>query len=330
VAVVCESEGRTKVCPAFLRAIEPFVAALVPEAVSVTLATPDVSQPKVAPSTSPWSFSINGGGFMNWSAQYRQVNFFGAVAVSRTTKTDRAQLAAGANYRLSRQPDLVAADGTHTYLGTDAYGGWGNALVAHDVTANTAIGGVFRAGADDPLGRYTWTFRLHAGVSHDWFRSDDPRGNQLALGYFLGAQADRYNIPDEFGETTAIFPTHGLVGTASVRKDHVTYGLSLSAAAQIALGVPRRVVLEADPSIQLQLGPHLDIEVSGGVTDQEVPGPDPTKIDPNNFAQISRLQYAEPLQINVFFNVQFHWDRTDPSRNNRFSTADTLGNTSTL
>jgi hypothetical protein len=325
-----DDEQRAILRPAFLRAVEPYVAVLVPDAVQVTIAKPDTSVPEVKPKTSPWSFSINAGGFWNWSAQYQMANLFSSIALSRMTRTDRLTIAAGANYMLSRQPDLVASDGTHTYLGTDAYGGWGRVTVAHNLNAKDAIGGVFRAGADDPLGRYAWTFRLHAGISHDWFPSDDPRGNQLSVGYFVGVQADRYNVQDELGETTAYFPTHGVVGMASVRKDHVTYGLNLSAATEIMIGIQRRVVLEADPSIQLQLGAHVDLELSGGITDQIIPGPDLTKIDPNDFAQISRLQYAQPLQINIFANVQFHWDRTDPSRNNRFSTADTLGNTSTL
>ena len=317
--------------PAFLRGVAPFVAAVLPAAVEVTLTPPEAAA-RAAPSTSPWSFEIYGGGFWNWSDQYQSANFWGGTGASRTTGRDRASLSVGGFYQLSRSPDLVADDGTRISLDTDAYGLTGTLLVAHNLDGCTSVGAVLRGGGEDPIGRYHLTGRAHVGLSRDWFASDDPRGNDLSLSYFLGVQADRYNIPNEIGETRALFPTHGVVGNASVRKDQVTYELSLSAFAQLQprADAPRRYVLEASPSLELQLGAHVDLAVNLEVTKQQAPGPDEAAVDPNDYEQLSRLQYAEPLRISMFFRIRLHWDRSDPDRNNRFSAGYGLGELGTL
>ena len=52
---------------------------------------------------------------------------------------------------------------------------------------------------------------------------------------------------------------------------------------------------------------------------EQIPcGPDLDAIDPSDFEQLSRLSYADPLQVNGYFNVRIHWDRTNGARNDRF------------
>jgi len=54
------------------------------------------------------------------------------------------------------------------------------------------------------------------------------------------------------------------------------------------------------------------------ITKREFPSPDLDAIDPSDYEQLSRLSYADPLQINGSFEVRIHWDRTNGARNDRF------------
>ena len=69
---------------------------------------------------------------------------------------------------------------------------------------------------------------------------------------------------------------------------------------------------------EVQVGDHVDFSVGFSIAKRELPGPDLDAIDPSDFEQLSRLSYADPLQVNGFVNVRLHWDRTNGARNDRF------------
>ena len=102
-----------------------------------------------------------------------------------------------------------------------------------------------------------------------------------------------------------------------MRKDKISYGLSLSAEAEM-IHPGRRHHLTASPYIEMQIGGHVDVSASFSITKREVPAPDESMIDPSDFALLSRLSYAEPLSINGSLNLTIHWDRTNGARNDRF------------
>ena len=113
-------------------------------------------------------------------------------SVSRIDACSQLHAGVDGNYSLSRQPSLVI-DGQEVSLDTDSYAISGLAKFIRNLDGRWSAGGIVRGGHEDPLGRYRFTARAHAGISRDWFRADDPRGNQLAVVYLAGAQYDRYN-----------------------------------------------------------------------------------------------------------------------------------------
>jgi len=80
--------------------------------------------------------------------------------------------------------------------------------------------------------------------------------------------------------------------------------------------------------MSVQLGDHVDVSFSIGVRKQAVTGP--RSVDPGDFEEVTRSSYAEPLSLNSYFNLNFHWDRTNGDRNNRWSVTQRLGAFGTL
>jgi hypothetical protein len=234
------------------------------------------------------------------------------------TPRDKGELSVYANGGLNRQPPLTdpdtgeqfSLDSSNWQIGAGGGAAWlWNRCWSVGVTSN-----IFR---DDDKGqfRFNWTTKL--GLEWDLFKPDDPRGNKLAVVYFLGHTVEKYNVPNELNERFAQYPTHEIVATGSVRKDKVTLGLSLLARAMV-LHPMRRHTLSASPNIEVQVGDHVDFSVGFSIAMRELPGPDLDAIDPSDFEQLSRLSYADPLQVNGFVNVRLHWDRTNGARNDRF------------
>ena len=63
------------------------------------------------------------------------------------------------------------------------------------------------------------------------------------------------------------------------------------------------------------------------ITQQAIPGPG--EVDNTDYESITRASYAEPLQIDGYFNLRVHFDNSNGARNNRFSAGmnlDALGN----
>ncbi|HLL22349.1 MAG TPA: hypothetical protein VK427_09470 [Kofleriaceae bacterium] len=306
---------RAQLEPAFLRGIALHVAARHPTAVTVAItAPPDTAVKKL--STTPYGLALELGGSGNYTKNYQSYSTSGNLEVSRLTRRDKASIDIWGRGGVNRQPPVVV-DGTEVSVDTSRWqigaGGRGAWLWNH----RWSLGGSTYAYRDDEKGqfRYNWTTKL--GLEWDLFKPDDPRGNRLAVTYAVGNVVERYNVRNERGEHAAFYPTHELAAAGSVRKDRVTVGLSVLARAEL-LHPGRRHTLSTSPRIELQLGGHVDVSLRFSITKREFPSPDLDAIDPSDYEQLSRLSYADPLQINGSFEVRIHWDRTNGARNDRF------------
>ena len=254
---------------AFFRGVSVYLSQLHPEVVEVSLSAP-VAQAEVSAETTPWGFVTYGGGWGSWSENYQSADLWGGLNTTRTTELSRFGGGVGSNYSYSRQPSLEV-DGDTIHLITASYALDGRLFLERHLNAAWSVGALARAGHQDPEGHYQRTTRAHAGISRDWFPSDDPRGNQLAVAYIAGVQTDVYNQLNELGQEEALFATHMLLATGEVRFDTVELGLNLAAKAQVI--APRdRNVLVAWAWSNLNLGDHVDLSFNLGVTRQAIPG----------------------------------------------------------
>ena len=242
----------------------------------------------------------------------------------RTTTRSRFDLWGNGSYDLSHEPSLDI-EGHAVSLDTDSWSWSGAGLVERHLNDDWCVGAVLRGGHEDPVGRYLATVRGHVGISRDWFPSDDPRGNQLALTALAGVQSDWYNETNALGEDEAIFPTVGLMAQGSVRLDTVTLSLDLSAGTQLPFN---RYVVSADADASIELGDHVDLSLYASVTQQAIPGP--ADLDTSSYEAVTRSNYAEPLSVSGNLNLNVHWDNSNGARNNRFRAAGSLGSLSSL
>jgi hypothetical protein len=221
-----------------------------------------------------------------------------------------------ANGGINRQPPLVLDDGTAISTNTNNYNYGAQIEAAWLFTDRYSIGTSTSTWRDDPKGlfRYGWDAKL--GLEWDRYRADDPRGNRLSVAYVASWSIEAYHLRNELGERWAQFPSHKLVATGELRKDKVKLGLQVEIGGEV-IHPGRRHAIGAAPSIEIQVGAHVDVSLAFSITKREIPGPDESLIDPTDYAQLSRLAYAEPLQLNGSFNVRLHWDRTNGQRNDR-------------
>lgn len=312
-----DDEQRAQLEPAFLRGMALFVAARYPTIVGVTFGVPEEVS-TVTPDTTPWGIALSVGGSGNRTAKYKSANGYGELELTRVTRTARSVLSLSGSYGLNYQPPLRLDDGTTVDLNTKQWSMSGDLGHGWLYDPCWSFGVVTRIHGEDPNGQYRYNTGTFAAVEWDKYPADDPRGNRLAVLYKAGYRAERYNIPNLLGESFAQFPWHGITASGNVRKDKVSFGLSLSAQAEV-IHPTRRHNLSASPYIEIQLGGHVDVSASFSITKREMPAPDESKIDPLDFAQQSRLSYAEPLSINSSLNLTIHWDRTNGARNDRFN-----------
>jgi len=308
---------RAQLEPAFLRGLVLAVATRYPAAVTVAFATP-VGVDLTEPDTSPYGFAFSVGGSGSRTGRYQTLNAYAEVAFSRITRTLRLDATASANGGLNRQPALVTDDGTVVPLDNEQWNLHGGGKGAWLYSRCLSFGGAFGIGRDDPKGQYRHVSDVNVGVEWDRYAADDPRGNRLAILYAVGYKAEGYNIRNELGERFAHYPIHKLVASGTVRRDKVSFGLSLSAGGEL-LKPTRRHDLSASPYVEIQIGDRIDLSFSFSITKRELPAPDESLIDPSDFQQLSRLSYAEPLSMNGSLDITIHWDRTNGARNDRFS-----------
>lgn len=306
---------RAAIEPVMIRGLALFIAARHPGAVAITLSAPAQLSVK-KPETTPWGIALNIGGSGNYTERYRSANAE-AVLVGRYIQREfRALTLHALSGGATRQPPLVLDDGTVVKLDANqwAFRTGAEVIKSFDDTWSLGLGSytVF----EDPKAQYKYNSRTRAALEWDLFPANDPRGNRLAIFYHLGWVVDRYNIRNEIGERFAQYPMHGIDAVGSVRKDRISFGLQLQSSVQLNHPNRRRFVT-ASPFIQVQIGAHVDLNLSLSLTQRELPAPDPAAIDPSDFAQLSRLSFAEPLSLNGSFGISIHWDPTNGVRNDR-------------
>lgn len=306
---------RAQLEPAFLRGLALYIAARHPGAVGITITVPDGIEVK-APDTTPYSFGLELSGNGNYTENYQSYSGSASIEATRITARNKAWIDAFASGGINRQPPVIVDD---QEISVDS-SNW-------QIGASTGAIGMFdrrfswqaftNAVRDDDKGQFRYHWETKTGVSWDRFAPDDPRGNRLAAAYQVAYVVEKYNVPNELRERFAQYPLHEVAATGSVRKDKVKLGLSLLARAEI-LHPTRRHTLSASPSIEVQIGDHVDFTAGFSIAKRELPGPDLDAIDPSDYEQLSRLSYADPLQLNGYFSVRIHWDRTNGARNDRF------------
>lgn len=320
-----DDEQRASLQPAFLRGMGPFVTAVNPEAVTVSLARP-AEGTEVAAKTTPWGVGVYLGGWGSWTEDFQYLSIWDGIWVYRLTTRSRFVAGVAHDAELEAQPSLQVEQHTVSLDSSSSSVG-GSLLYGYNLDDHWTVGGLARGGHEDPDGQYLGTARAHAAVERNWFPSDDPRGNRLAATYMLGAQADWYNHTNQLGQDQALYPTHGLMLQGTVRVDTVDLTLELGAGAEL-LHPLQRYVLSVSGDMDLTLGDHVDLNFNMGLTQQAIPGP--TQIDTSSYEAVTRADYAEPLSLWGNLNIRVHWDHTNGERNNRFDALDGLGNTANL
>lgn len=307
---------RAQLAPLFARGIALFVAVRYPEAVTVAFAEPAAPAADPVP-RSPWGIGLTLAGLGTLSKQYQNYQAEAELLVSRTLPQWRGAAAVFGSGAINRQPALVTDDGMAVSLDTEQWSLGAAIKGAYLLSPRWSVGGESEVTRDDPKGQHAAHWKTRVGVGWDRYASDDPRGNRLAVVYYGGLAVDRYHLRNVRGETAAAYPIHGAIASASVRSDKITYGVSLEATAML-LHPGRRHALSVSPSIGWKLGDHVDLDLSLSLTKRALPEPDPDEIDPSDYAQLSRLQYAEPVSGFASISITIHADRTNGARNDRF------------
>lgn len=316
---------RAALVPSIDRALAPFVTIAVPGAVTVAFAPPDGAD-EAPEHTSPWGTSAWAGGWGNWSRNFQYLSAWAGARVYRMTDTRDTRVWLAYNRDISREPSLDVG-GDVIPLTSDSESTVAGVLSSVHLSEHWSTGAILRGGHDDPGGQFLGTGRLHAGVEYDWFRADDPRGNQLAVAYLIGGQADWYNAKNVLGQEQAFFPTHMVVGGGSVVFDKVELDADLSVQAELLRPLERYAVTGGG-RVSLTLGDHVDLDLDLHVTQQAIPGP--ADIDTSDFEQVTRASYAEPLEVSGSLNFSVHFDNTNSARNDRFDNIYGLAETGNL
>ncbi len=310
-----DDEQRAQLQPAFLRGIALFVGARHPSAVETKLTTP-AALAAAAKEGSPLGVQVIVGGSGSSTGKFRSANGNLNLIGRYVTRKRRSLVGMFANAGLNRQPPLVLEDGTVIDLDSKRWLVRAGAEYVEVLSDHWSVGAGSFTNFEDDKGQHVYFNRTRGAIEWDRFKPDDPRGNRLGVFYALGWSTERYQVRNERGETFATYPVHGLEAFGSVRHDRISFGLSLESEAQ--LNHPgRRHSVTVSPFIELKVGDHIDLEVAVSLTQRELPGPDPSAIDPADFEQQSRLSFAEPLSVSGSLSLNIHWDPTNGVRNDR-------------
>ena len=312
-------EQRAALRLTFLRGMAPFLAQHVPDAVEVRLVPLEQGADPVDSrgQGSPWWLSFGGNGSFDWSENATNANLGGNVQVGYLTEKTRWGAAVYGNWFLQRQPPLVI-DGAEISLDQDTWDVRGEAYASTQVTDYWSIGAIAGVGASDPESRYRLWTGGEVGLSRDFFRVDDPRGNRLNVAALLGVQCDAYRRTNVLGQDEACFPTARLSSSGSVTFDNLSFWASITG--RIELTAPaRRYEIRVSPGGSVRLGPNVDLNLGLGITQQAIPGP--AALDQASFEEVTRNTWAVPLRVNAWAGFRIHFDRTNGARNDRFDTA---------
>jgi hypothetical protein len=303
-----------QVQPAFLRGVAIYVAARVPGAVTTQLTAPAAGATAAAPpSLTPWSKVLELGGNGSFTDSYESASAFGSLNVIRMETDSSWWFNVRGTLGYEDRPPLLV-DGEEVSVDSDQYELAGWLQYTRNLTPHWSVGAILWWQHQDPAGQYRYYVKPALGVEWDLYRADDPKGNRLAVAYNVGAELSHYNVRNVDGDKVARYPWHALGAVASVRKDKVSYFVGVNLNAEM-LRPTHRYSLSASPGMRVQLGAHVDLELSATVTKRELPGP---LIDEADFNQLVRASYADPLSASLSFSLLLHWDATNGVRNDRF------------
>ena len=311
-----DDEQRAQLEPTFVRGMALYVASRYPAAVKVAFETPAEVAAAGAKAGSPWGLQIEIGGNGNYTERYRSASMNLNIIGRWITRKRRALGGMFSNGGLNRQPPLTLDDGTRVSLDTESWFIRPGAEFIQLLDESWSIGVGSYTNFEDPKGQFKFSNRTRAAIEWDKFASDDPRGNRLAVFYHLGWVTERYRVRNELGEYFATYPVHGVNAIGSIRQDKIEFGLEMEFEVELLHPTLRRS-LTISPHFGIKLGDHVDLGFSVSLTQRELPAPDENAIDPSDYAQLSRLSYAEPLSIQGSLNLTFHWDPTNGVRNDR-------------
>ena len=311
-----DDEQRAQLLPAFLRGLALFVGARHPEAVAVTLTAPEPVAKAGASAGSPWGFVVEIAGNGSYTERYRSASGNLNIIGRWITRERRALAGMFSNAGINRQPPLTLEDGTVVSLDTNTWFIRPGAEFIQLLNEHWSTGIGSFTNFEDPKGQFVYSNRTRAAIEWDRFASDDPRGNRLGVFYSLGWITERYRVRNEIGERFASYPVHGVSAVGSMRFDKLQLGLEMELEMQL-LHPMRRRRLTVSPQVAIKLGDHVDVGLTFSLTQRELPGPDMDALDPSDYAQLSRLSYAEPLSMNGSLQLTFHWDPTNGVRNDR-------------
>jgi hypothetical protein len=304
-----DDDQRAQLEPAFLRGLALYVASFHPEAVKIVFEAA-AGATGARPATTPWGVSVDMNGSGSWSGPYKSASGFAGVELSRVEPRSRWRASAGASGGLDRQPAVSGVSFNATRWNLSAGASTNQHLSdcwSYEVATSTW--------RDDPKGQFRFGWAGSLAIERDFYPSDDPRGNLLAVAYGVGYRVEGYNFRNELGERFAHFPEHRLGAAASLRKDKISYSLNLLVNAEL-VHPSRRYTLTGSPGLEIQLGAHVDLGLELSVTKRELPELLIPEDDPE---AIGRAEYAQSLSMSAFANLRLHWDATNGVRNNRFT-----------
>lgn len=310
-----DDEQRAQLSPAFTRGMALFVGARHPSSVRIAFEAPAEVAAAGANAGSPFGLVIDIGGNGSYTQRYRSASANLNIVGRWVTRERRALAGMFSNAGLNRQPPLEI-DGRLVSLDTEHWFVRTGAEYVQLLNDCWSVGAGSFTNFEDPKAQYKYTNRTRAAIEWDRFASDDPRGNRLAFFYHLGWSTERYRVRNELGETFSSHPVHGINAVGSIRHDKLEFGLELETQVQL-LHPNRRREVTLSPHVGIKLGDHVDLNLSLSLTQRQIPAPDEDAIDPSDFAQLSRLSYAEPLSISGSLNVTIHFDPTNGVRNDR-------------
>lgn len=307
-----DDEQRAQLRPAFLRGVALYVATIHPEAVKIELVEPKLGT-VAAKGTSPWGVNLDLSGDGNWTEDFQSARGFAGASIYRVSKASKYSLELGAHGGFSRRPPLVVDD-QEISLDTSEWGTYSNVFGSRTLSPHFAVASSAWWSMGDPKGQSRHQLGANLGLEWDYYPSDEPRGNVLAVAYFVALRGEVYNYPNDIGQDSAIFPFNRLSAAARIRRDKTTFGLNLTLAAEI-FHPTRRHDLSASPSIEWQIGDHVDIGLRFSGGKRAVPQP---VIPDDDYEAQGRAAYAQPLYISGSINLRIHFDPTNGVRNNRF------------
>lgn len=307
-----DDEQMARLSAAFMRGVAAYAAAIAPDAVRVEISTPKRTEP-IAAITSPWGASLSLLGNGSWTEDYKSARANADARVFRLDRISRHTLRVGGSGGLTRRPPIVVGE-RDVSLDTNEWSIDASVTSSRHLSADWAVQLSTWASRRDPKGQLRHQAGASVGVERDLFPSDDPRGNVVAAAYVLSLRYDDLNFPNELQQTRALYPWNRVAVAARVRRDTTTFGLDLTGGFEI--DHPRwRNSIGVAPSIEWQLGDHVDLSVELSISRRTVPAP---VIPDDDLEALGRAGYAEPLLVEGGLSLKLHLDPTNGVRNNRF------------